>query len=35
VKKVVFDLKPPSSHEDDQALHEHASIHAVAHGIGA
>ncbi|MGZ4363921.1 MAG: sulfatase-like hydrolase/transferase, partial [Gaiellaceae bacterium] len=35
VKKVVFDLKPPSSHEDDQALHEHESIHAVAHGVSA
>ncbi len=35
VKKVVFDLKPPASHDDEQALHEHASIHAVAHGIGA
>ena len=35
VKKVVFDLKPPTSHDDEQALHEHASIHAVAHGIGA
>ena len=35
VKKVVFDLKPATSHEDDKALHEHASVHAVAHGIEA
>ena len=36
VKKVVFDLKPKSTtSEDEQALHEHESIHAVAHGVGA
>jgi arylsulfatase len=35
VKNVVFDLQPATSHEDEQALHEHASIHAVAHGVGA
>ena len=36
VKKVVFDLKPKSTTSDDeQALHEHESIHAVAHGVGA
>jgi len=35
VKKVVFDLKPATSHDDEHALHEHASIHAVAHGVGA
>ena len=36
VKKVVFDLKPKSTtHDDEQALHEHESIHAVAHGVGA
>ena len=34
VKKVVFDLKP-GTHEDQKALHEHESIHAVAHGVGA
>ena len=34
VKKVVFDLKP-GTHDDAQALHEHESIHAVAHGVGA
>jgi arylsulfatase len=34
VKHVVFDLKPAAA-EDEQALHEHASLHAVAHGIGA
>jgi arylsulfatase len=36
VKKVVFDLKPKSTtSEEEQALHEHESIHAVAHGVGA
>ena len=36
VKKVVFDLKPkPTTHDDEKALHEHESIHAVAHGVGA
>ena len=35
VKKVVFDLKPSTSHDDEKALHEHASIHAVAHGVSA
>jgi len=34
VKHVVFDLKP-AAHEDQQALHEHASLNAVAHGVGA
>jgi len=31
VKKVVFDLKP-ATHEDEQALHEHAQVHAVGEG---
>jgi hypothetical protein len=35
VKKVVFDLKPATSHDGDKALHQHESIHAVAHGISA
>ena len=35
VKKVVFDLKPADAHDDDKALHEHESIHAVAHGVSA
>jgi arylsulfatase A-like enzyme/uncharacterized membrane protein len=36
VKSVVFDLKPkPTTHEDEMALHEHESLHAVAHGVGA
>jgi arylsulfatase A-like enzyme/uncharacterized membrane protein len=34
VKHVVFDLKP-AGHEDEQALHQHASLNAVAHGVGA
>ncbi len=34
VKHVVFDLKP-AAHEDERALHEHASLNAVAHGVGA
>ena len=29
-------LRPQAGHhEDETALHEHASIHAVAHGVGA
>jgi arylsulfatase A-like enzyme/uncharacterized membrane protein len=35
VKNVVFDLKPATTHEDEKALHEHESIHAVAHGVSA
>jgi arylsulfatase len=35
VKQVVFDLKPATAHEDEQALHEHASLSAVAHGAAA
>ena len=35
VKNVVFDLKPATSHDDEKALHEHASVHAVAHGVSA
>jgi sulfatase-like protein len=35
VKQVVFDLKPHTSHDDEKALHEHAAIHAVAHGVSA
>jgi arylsulfatase len=36
VEKVVFDLKPkPTTHDEEQALHEHESLHAVAHGVGA
>jgi arylsulfatase A-like enzyme/uncharacterized membrane protein len=34
VKQVVFDLKPEGV-DDEQALHEHASAHAVAHGASA
>ena len=34
VKKVVFDLTP-GAHEDEQALHHHGSVHAVAAGICA
>ncbi len=32
VKKVVFDIKP-ATHEDQEALHEHAALHAVAAGV--
>ncbi len=32
VKQVVFDLMP-ASHEDEQALHEHSGLHAVAAGV--
>jgi arylsulfatase len=35
LKNVVFDLKPSGTHDDEKALHEHASIHAVAHGVSA
>jgi arylsulfatase len=34
VKRVVFDLEP-AGHDDERALHEHSSIHAVAHGVSA
>jgi len=34
VKRVVIDLAP-TAHEDASALHEHASMHAVAHGLGS
>ena len=33
VKKVVFDLKPAGTHEDEKALHEHQTKVAVAQGI--
>jgi arylsulfatase A-like enzyme/uncharacterized membrane protein len=35
VRQVVIDLKPAGTHEQDKALHEQHSIHAVAHGVGA
>ncbi len=35
VKQVVFDLKPVMAHDDEQALHQHASLNAVAHGVSA
>jgi arylsulfatase len=36
LKEVVFDLKPAATtHDDEQALHEHAAVHAVAHGVSA
>jgi len=31
VKKVIFDLHP-ATHEDENALHEHAAIQAVGQG---
>jgi len=34
LKHVVFDLKP-HTHEDEQALHEHTMINAVAGGVTA
>lgn len=34
VKQVVFDLKP-AVHEDEHALHHHASLNAVAQGVAA
>jgi arylsulfatase A-like enzyme/uncharacterized membrane protein len=35
VKNVVIDLKPATTYDDAKALHEHESIHAVAHGVSA
>jgi arylsulfatase len=35
VRKVVFDLKPPTSHEDEKALHQAAQHAALAHGAAA
>jgi hypothetical protein len=35
LKQVTFDLKPAGTHDQEKALHEHASIHAVAHGVSA
>jgi arylsulfatase len=35
LKHVIFDLKPAGTHDEEKALHEHASIHAVAHGVSA
>ena len=35
VREVAFDLKPVATRDDEKALHEHASIHAVAHGVSA
>jgi arylsulfatase A-like enzyme/uncharacterized membrane protein len=35
VKKVVFDLKPHASHDDEKALHEAAQHAALAHGAAA
>jgi arylsulfatase len=33
LKQVVFDLKPGLTHADEKSLHEHSTIHAVAHGV--
>jgi hypothetical protein len=33
IKKVVFDIKPHLSADDDQALHESAHHGHIAHGI--
>ena len=35
VKRARLDLKPATTHDDEKALHEHASIHAVAHGVAS
>jgi len=35
VKQVVVDLTPAAAQEHEHGLHEHASINAVAQGVGA
>ena len=35
VKQVVFDVKPAPSHEHEQALHEVAQHHNLAHGVAS
>lgn len=35
IRGVTFDVKPSMSHDDEQALHEHASINALAQGAGS
>jgi arylsulfatase A-like enzyme/uncharacterized membrane protein len=35
VREVAFDIKPVATQDDEKALHEHASIQAVAHGVSA
>ena len=32
IKQVVFDIQP-ATHEEQQALHEHGALHAVAAGV--
>ena len=33
VKQVAFDLKPPTAHEDEKALHAATQQAGVAHGV--
>jgi hypothetical protein len=35
LEQVVFNLKPAGTRDEEKALHQHASIHAVAHGVSA
>jgi len=35
LKHVTFDLEPAGTADEEKALHEHAAIHAVAHGVSA
>lgn len=35
LEHVVFDLEPAGTQDEEQALHEHAAIHSVAHGVSA
>jgi arylsulfatase len=35
VRSVLFDLKSAIAHEHERALHEHASLNAVAQGVSA
>jgi hypothetical protein len=35
IKQVIFELKPVATHEEEQALHEAAQHHNLAHGVAA
>ena len=33
LRTVTFDLQPAGTHDDERALHQHAAVHSVAHGV--